>query len=50
MCCNIDKYLFEGDEEFYNKNQNFLKKSLYMLYFLTFINILIFIYVYRYIL
>ena len=50
MCCNIDKYLFEGDEEFYYKNESFLKKTLFILYLIAFVNILLFIYVIKYVL
>jgi hypothetical protein len=48
--CDIDKYIFEEDDEFYNENRNFLKITLYLLYLMVLINIITFIYVSIYIL
>lgn len=48
--CDIDKYIFEKDDEFYNENRNFLKITLYLLYLMIFINFIIFIYVNMYLL
>ena len=48
--CDIDKYIFEEDDEFYNENRNFLKITLYLLYLMVFINFIIFIYINMYLL
>jgi hypothetical protein len=48
--CDIDKYIFDQDDKFYNENRNFLKKSLFILYLMVFINFIIFIYVNMYLL
>ena len=50
MCCNTDNYLFEEDDPFVKENKVFLKKSMYLLYFILFIYLLLFYYVTKYML
>lgn len=48
--CDIDKYIFDQDDEFYNENRTFLKITLYFLYLIVFINFITFVYVNMYLL
>jgi len=50
MCIDIDKYIFEEDDDFYNENRNFLKITLCILYLMIFIIIISYIYLIKYIL
>ena len=50
MCCNIDKYIFDEDDPFAKDNREFLRKTMYLLYFLLFLYLLLFYYINRYVL
>lgn len=50
MCCNIDNYIFDEDDQFAKDNREFLRKTIYILYFILFMYLLLFYYIYRYIL
>lgn len=50
MCFNIDYYIFDEDDPFARENRDFLKKTMWLLYFILFIYLLLFYYVNKYIL
>uniref|UniRef100_A0A6C0I577 Uncharacterized protein n=1 Tax=viral metagenome TaxID=1070528 RepID=A0A6C0I577_9ZZZZ len=50
MYFNLDYYIFDQDDLFARDNQDFLRKTMLLLYIIFFIYLLLFIYIYKYIL